>query len=98
MRLHHFEDKEIIFLHQAVIRQSAFQAGETFLDQRRFHLVGFDFGQLEPGELVDFGALAVPYSDHCIYHLRSGDIDHAFAAVPDQLETMVAAGDDAAHQ
>src|SRR5277367_5301550 len=94
MRLHHFEDEEVIAVDQAVIGELAFQVRVAFANQWGRDTLGRIGSQLEMFEFVDRGARGVADPHHLGGQRRRRDVDHSFAAATDQVEAVVAAGDD----
>ena len=91
----HFEDEEIVGLHQTRVGNSTFQVRETFSDQRRGHFRAGHGSQVKAFEFIDHIAIAIADAHHLIDQVSCGNIDHAFPAVPNHREADIVLGDDA---
>lgn len=100
LRPHDFPDEEVVFVDETIVGEPAFEIGIALANQRRLHLFCLVGCQSEMVELIDLGAGAVPDTDHLVGQCCCRQVDDAFAAAADHLETMVmvAGRDNAADQ
>ena len=95
VRLHHLEDEEVVLVDQRVVGETAFEIGVALDDQRRRDAISLLRGEPEAVELVDLRAGRVSDPDNRVGERRGRQVDHAFPALADEIEAVVAAGDDA---
>jgi hypothetical protein len=94
--LHHLEDEGVVLVDQRIVGELAFAIGMTLRNQGRLYPLCRLRAQPEPFELVDFGAGRIADSGDCAGERCRLQVDHAFPALTDEVETVIAAGDDAA--
>lgn len=92
LRLHDFEDKEIIFRQQLRVGHFAFVIGVTFFYKRRLHDLCVFSGEPEFAELVQMTAGTVPDAYHCVNEIYRGNIDDTFPTLADHLVAVIGGG------
>ncbi len=89
MRLHHFEDEQVVLLNKTRIDEPAFEVRKALLDERSLNHTSFLGRELEFRKLVDITAGSIADSDNYRCHIRGRDVDHAFFAFPDHFKAVV---------
>lgn len=97
-RFHHFQDEEIVSLHQGSIEQFALEIGVAFSDQRSLHQGCGQGREVEGLEFVNSTAGDVAASHDFFGKLDRGNVDDAFPGLIEGLKRVIAIADDAADQ
>src|SRR4051812_32958928 len=98
MRLHHLKDEEVVLVDEPVIMQPVFEARMALPDQWRPDVMSFSGCQAECRELVNLPPRGVADPDDLVGQYGRGQVDHAFAAIADHPEAVIAARDRAADE
>lgn len=90
MRLHNLEDEVIVFVDQHVVMQFAFKRGMALLDNRRAYPFCRAGGQAKFGKFVHRAATAIANAADNISEYSGRQVDNAFPALSDHIETVIA--------
>src|SRR5829696_10378838 len=90
MRLYHLKDEEVVLVDEHVVIQPTFEARMALPDQRRSDVMSFGSREPELSELVDVGTGCIADPNDLVGQYGGGQVDHAFAAVADHGEAVMA--------
>jgi len=93
-----FQNKEIILLQHFPVGHTALEMRVAFFDGGGRHGGGFAGREVEFLEFVDAPARGIADADDGVQHIGGGDVDDAFPALADHLETVIGGGDHTADE